>query len=280
VNTLVWIVVAVIALVLLAALVFVVVVAAAYAARAAYLGASRPALSVPQGAALVLREAIAQARIVGWNLTRTGAGDILGAVPGDPSDDNVVPIVLAHGLAADGTSMWMLRRAFANGGRPTYAPHLGRMFRPLARYAAALERTIDQALLEHPRAEGFDVIAHSMGGIVLRHCLRVRPDLARKVRRVVTIASPHAGTRLATHIPMVEARALFPDAAWLLELPTLRRLLPTAPITTIASRHDAVVYPHETCMVEGAAHHELDRVGHAELLMDARVVHLVKSALA
>lgn len=257
---------------------FVAGVATAYFARAMYLGPMRPALTMGEWASLVVHEAIAQIRIIGWFIGRRGAGD-LGSTPGDPSDDHVVPVVLAHGLAADGTCMWALRKPLLDLGRPTYAPHLGRMMRPLEAYAELLEQALDRAVLEHPDAEGVDVVAHSMGGIALRQALRVRPDLALRVRRVVTIASPHAGTMPAQHIPMVEARSLFPGAAWLLELPSLRRLLPLAPITTIASRHDAVVYPHTTCSVEGATHHELDRVGHAELLLHPRVVDLVVGAL-
>jgi triacylglycerol lipase len=253
-------------------------VATAYFARAMYLGPARPTLSTLQWASLVVREAVAQMRIIFWFVTRRGAGD-MGSIPGDPSDDHVVPVVLAHGLAADGTCMWALRAPLLRRGRPTYAPHLGRMLRPLEAYAALLEQALDRALLEHPTAEGVDVVAHSMGGIALRHTLRVRPDIALRVRRVVTIASPHAGTMPAQHIPTVEAQALFPGAAWLSGLPSLRRLLPLAPITTIASRHDAVVYPHDTCTVEGATHHELERVGHAELLLHPRVVELVVGAL-
>lgn len=268
------------AVTLLVACTFLAIVTSSYAARALYLGAQRPKLGFLDQAWLVLREAMAQARIVGWFLLRRGSGDVVGAVAGDGTDDHVVPVVLAHGLAADGTSMWLLRRALAAQGRPTYAPHLGPMLRPLERYAEALERAIDRALADHPPAEGFDVVAHSMGGIALRQCLRVRPDLAGRVRRVVTIASPHAGTRAATHLPLVEARVLFPGAPWLLELPSLRQLLPLAAITTIASRHDAVVYPHETCHVEGARQHELDGVGHGELLLHPRVVDLVQSSLS
>ena len=279
-NLVAWTAVVVIALSLLVALGFVGTVASSYLARAFYLGSARPALDLGQWASLVVREASAQARIVAWFLSRRGAGAVVGAGSKDPSDDHVVPVVLAHGLAADGTSMWLLRRALAHRGRPTYAPHLGRMLRPLEKYAEALERAIDRALAEHPRAEGFDVVAHSMGGIALRQCLRVRPDLALRVRRVVTIASPHSGTQAATHLPFVEARVLFPGAAWLLALPSLRRLLPLAAITTIASRHDAVVYPHQTCCVDGAVHHELDHLGHAELLVHPRVVDLVQSFLS
>lgn len=258
---------------------FVMGVGTAYIARAMYLGPARPRLTTREWASLVVREALAQVRIICWFLLRRGAGD-MGSVPGDPSDDDVVPVVLTHGFMADGTCMWAIRQSLLARGRPTYAPHLGRMMRPVEAYAPLLIETIERALHEHPDAEGVDVVAHSMGGIALRQALRVRPDLALRVRRVVTIASPHAGTLPAQHLPLVEARSLFPGAAWLLDLPSLRRLLPLAAITTIASRHDAVVYPHSSCVVEGATHHDLDHIGHAELLLHPKVLDLVVTALS
>lgn len=278
-TTALWILLALVLVVVLVFAGFVLGVATAYLARAVYLGPTRPPLTTAEWAALVLKEAIAQIRIVGWNIARKGAGD-MGAIPGDPSDDAVVPVVLAHGFAANGTCMWALRQPLLAQGRPTYAPHLGRMMRPVEAYAVLLQECIERALKEHPLAEGVDVVAHSMGGISLRQALRARPDLARKVRRVVTIASPHRGTMPARHMPLVEARSLFPGSTWLDGLPSLRTLVPHAAITTIASKHDAVVYPHTTCCVEGATHHELERIGHAELLLHPRVLDLVVVALS
>ena len=277
-NLLVGIAGLVLALPLVIALMFLGKVLVLYLTRALYLRGG-PRLPVVSWTALIAREALAQARIVAWHITRRGDDDLVGP-SADLGDERVIPVVLAHGLAADGTSMSQLRQALIEQGRTTYAPHLGPMFRPLERYGQALAQAIDRALAAHPHAHDIDVVAHSMGGIALRACLRARPDLALRVRRVVTIASPHAGTRAATHLPTTEARVLYPGAPWLLALPSLRALLPSSPITTVCSRHDAVVYPHETCRVEGANHHVLDQVGHAELLVHRSVVELVQAALA
>ena len=222
--------------------------------------------------ALVLREAFAQMRILGWTLMRRGA-----LLVEDGAGD---PVLLLHGLMADGTSMWALRRALHERGRPTSAPHLGGMFRPIEKYAERLALALDALLQRHPGAAGVDVVCHSMGGIVLRACLAVRPDLAPHIRHVVTIASPHEGTAGARGVPFAEARQLFVGAPWLAALPTLRALLPQARITTIASRHDCVVYPGETTHVQGAAHHDFDLVGHAELLLHPRVAGLVVDAVS
>ncbi|OGQ23836.1 MAG: hypothetical protein A2138_07340 [Deltaproteobacteria bacterium RBG_16_71_12] len=211
------------------------------------------------------REVRAQLVIVGWTLARRGRRL--------PPPGRGPPVVLVHGLMADGTSMWGVQRALHGAGRDTTAPSLGGMLRPIASYAARLERVLSQG--EGP----VDVVCHSLGGIILRAALERHPRLRARIRRVVTIATPHHGSGAARWLPIPEARALVPGGAFITALPSLRALLPDARITTIASRHDCVVYPHDTSRVDGATTHELDDLMHAELIVDQAVVRLVVDAV-
>lgn len=211
------------------------------------------------------REVWAQLLIVGWSLA--GRGRRLPSPGGGPS------VVLIHGLMANGTSMWALQRALHQAGRPTAAPHLGGALRPITAYAERLAAILDQC------SGPLDVVCHSLGGIILRACLEKHPRLRARVRRVVTIASPHQGSGAARWLPIPEARALVPGGAFITALPSLRALLPDAHITTIASRHDCVVYPHTTSRVEGAVTHELDDRMHAELIVDPQVVRVIVDAI-
>lgn len=215
--------------------------------------------------ASVAREVWAQLRIVGWSLARRGRR--LTAPGGEPA------VVLIHGLMANGTSMWALQRALHAAGRNTSAPHLGGALRPITAYAERLATFLE-------RSSGpVDVVCHSLGGIILRSCLEKHPALRARVRRVVTVASPHHGSGAARWLPIPEARALVPGGAFITALPSLRALLPQAAITTIASHHDCVVYPHTTSRVDGATTHELDDLMHAELVVDERAVGLAVDAL-
>lgn len=215
--------------------------------------------------ASLLREVRAQLVIVGWTLARRGRR--LAQLGDGPA------VVLVHGLMADGPSMWGVQRALHAAGRTTYAPSMGGALRPIASYAARLQRVLRD--LDGP----VDVVCHSLGGIVLRACLAEDPGLRERIRRVVTIASPHHGSGAARWLPIPEARALVPGGAFITALPSLRALLPTARITTFASRHDCIVYPHTTSQVDHATNHELDDVMHAELIVDERVVGRVVDAL-
>lgn len=237
--------------------------------------------------ATVVREAAAQLRIIAWTLLRRGSGHTQRSPHATPTSHHAphhathqLPVVLVHGLAADGASMWALRRALTGAGRPTWAPHLGPVGRAIEHSAARLAPVLRAAIATCPAAGGVDVVCHSMGGVVLRACLATNPDLTAHIRAVVCIASPHQGTEAASGIPLPEARQLARGSPWLTALPSLRALLPTAHITTIASRHDAVVYPHDTSRVDDASEHELDHLGHAELLTHTQVVRFVVAALA
>lgn len=227
-------------------------------------GGAQPPRRLPFAVSL-LRELWAQLQIVGWSLLRKGQR--LPTPGGDP------PVVLIHGLMANGTSMWALQRALHAAGRNTGAPHLGGALRPIAAYAERLAAFLERS------AGPVDIVCHSLGGIILRACLEKHAELRPRIRRVVTVASPHHGSGAARWLPIPEARALVPGGAFITALPSLRALLPGARITTFASRHDCVVYPHTTSQVDQATNHELDDVMHAELIVDPGVVRRVVDAV-
>lgn len=247
-------------------LALVLVVVAGYARRALYFWRFPPAerIGVGRFARLLVFETLALARAVAWWLRRRGERVRGGAG---------MPVALIHGLSADGTSLSEIRVRLAAQGRATTSPHLGHMMRPIERYAERLAAEL--SLIEGT----FDVVAHSMGGVVLRQTLVIEPALRARIRRVVTIASPHEGTGSARFIPTPEARQLVPGSEWLRTLPSLRELLPHAALTTIATDTDAIVYPSSTSRVDGATHHQLEGLGHTETLLHPRVLQLVEAAL-
>lgn len=215
-------------------------------------------------ARILLLETTSAARVLAWSLVRRG--ESMNRTDGDT-------VALIHGLSADGTSMYAFRKRLHARGRRTMAPHLGRIMRPIDRYAERLAAEL--SLIDRP----FDVIAHSMGGVVLRAALVIAPALRARIRRVVCVASPHDGTGSARFLPLPEARQLVPGSPWLKALPSLRELLPHTEITTVSSVADAVVYPSKTTHVDGATAHDLEGLGHAETLVHPRVLDLVMQAL-
>ncbi|MEO6053205.1 MAG: hypothetical protein ABIP97_04260 [Chthoniobacterales bacterium] len=62
----------------------------------------------------------------------------------------------------------------------------------------------------------FHLIGYSMGGLIVREALRVRPDLA--VKRVVTLHTPHGGSGMAHFVPRAALKQMRPGSAFLKQL--------------------------------------------------------------
>jgi len=192
-----------------------------------------------------------------------------------PADAAGPPVVCVHGYTQNGTNFWGIRRALAESGRPTAAVSLHHRLAPMAWYRRRLRRGLRERLdaVDGP----VDVVAHSMGGVLLRLVLADDEALRGRIRSVVTLGSPHRGTAAARGIPLLpEVQALKRRAELLAELPGLCELVPR--VTNLAGTLDTVVYPLNTALEPGAAHVVLP-VGHAGLLTHPDAVDAVLSAV-
>jgi pimeloyl-ACP methyl ester carboxylesterase len=200
------------------------------------------------------------------------------------------PVVLLPGFCAPMRSMVALERRIERVlGRTTIRL-------PLATGRLALQidvrRSAEQAdallsRLEREHAFPYvDVVAHSLGGLVAAYWLK-RIDHGRRIRRVVTLGTPHAGAplaRLGALLLGFVSRALWqmiPGSTLLRELE--REPVPSgSELIAIASRDDTVV-PARCARAADAPRQrsvELARVGHFDFLWSRAAFALVASALA
>jgi pimeloyl-ACP methyl ester carboxylesterase len=190
------------------------------------------------------------------------------------------PVLCVHGFFRNGSCMWGIRRALERRGRPTRAVSMGRPFRAIERYVPPLAAALRELTAAFP-GQAIDVVAHSMGGVVLRAALADHPDLAAAIGRVVTLGSPHRGTavvRGAAFAP--EHKQLVPGSAFIENLPDFRTLAPQAEVTTVAAARDFIVYPTSTSHLPGTRAVVLAHANHQSLLTDAEVLELVVERLA
>lgn len=212
--------------------------------------------------------------VLGWWHVRGFLRDDL-RVPSEPRGR---PVLCVHGWTQNATNFWGLRRALERMGRPTVAISLFHRFAPLRWYARRLERRLELLAARFP--DGVDVVAHSMGGVVLRMVLASREDLRGAVRTVVTLGTPHRGTAAARGIPLVpELVAMKRRSALWRDLPELPALVPHGRVVVVAGDADTLVYPVETSLVAGAEAVVLRGVGHAGLLTRPRAWAAVRRAL-
>ena len=185
------------------------------------------------------------------------------------------PVLCLHGITQTGSNLWGIRRALEARGRPTLALSLGRLPRNRRHLGGRVAPAVEQ--LAALSASGrVDVVAHSLGGVVLRLVLADRPDLAAKIGRVVTLGSPHRGTASLRGLPLGAAiRRLGRRSTLLAGLPAL----PADHVTTVAAIPDLIVYPASTCHLPGSHCVDLPGVGHAGLLTRPEAIGAVLHAL-
>lgn len=115
-----------------------------------------------------------------------------------------LPVIFVHGLGGEvGDSFSAMRAWLAKNG---YEAAFLREFKMSDSYrncietsAGELKLAVDR-LIKETGAPKIDIVAHSLGGLVTRYYVKSLGG-DKKVRNVVTLASPHHGTLLADSNP-------------------------------------------------------------------------------
>ena len=189
-----------------------------------------------------------------------------------------VPVVFVHGYMQNRVDFLGLARALA---RRRIGPLFGfnyPWFGSLESNAKRLERFVERVCRETGSAV-VDVVCHSMGGLVAIEMLRDEVGKAPlKVRRCVTIATPHAG--VAWRGPMLGVGATrLRRGSKLLEAHARYAL--TLPVLSVFSSHDNIVHPKETSHLakRGGRDVEVEGFAHLSLLFAPAVAEHVASFL-
>lgn len=192
-----------------------------------------------------------------------------------PEGGDGEPVVLLHGYAGHPKSHGLLRRYLHERGYCTYAVDMrGRDD------VQGMGDALRDWILEHIDEEApVPVVAHSLGGVIARFALRDE-RVRRRVSRLITLGSPHEGTRIAKLVESRKASQMERDAElrealgsqepWNEELP---------PMVCFWSRTDLLMVPPEAAIAEGAEERELEGVTHYGYLLRSFVFEAVADAL-
>ena len=187
----------------------------------------------------------------------------------DPAPARVdVPVLLLHGVLCN-AGVWsrmrsdLTRRGVAGIYSLSYGPPLA----SIEDFADQLEQKID-AVLAATSATSTMVVAHSMGGLVVR--AYIRRYGTGKLAGVLTIGAPHHGSMHAWLMIGTSLAQLRPGNAWLAAL-NRERLDPALRFVSLWSWHDSMVAPQTSSELPGAVDVAMIGVGHNALLGDAEV---------
>jgi triacylglycerol esterase/lipase EstA (alpha/beta hydrolase family) len=182
------------------------------------------------------------------------------------------PVLLLHGVLCN-AGVWrsMKKRLAAAGIGPLYSLSYGPPLASIDLFADQVAAKID-AILAATGATQVAILAHSMGGLVARAYLRDHGSA--KVRRVVTIGTPHAGSAHAWIFPGTSLAQLRPGNPWLAALP-MPGPQASPPFVSLWSWHDSMVAPQTSARLPHSRNVELSGVGHNALLTDPDVAERV-----
>jgi pimeloyl-ACP methyl ester carboxylesterase len=191
------------------------------------------------------------------------------------------PIVLIHGVVDNRTIFTMLRRGlrrrgFASIRTFSYGPQTHDM-----RSAAEALGTYVERVCEETAADQVHIVGHSLGGLIARYY--VQTGGSPRVHTVITLGTPHLGTRTAKLVPHPLIRQMRPESETIAELAAPA---PDCDTRFIAfySDVDQMIIPADHARVEHpdlrAVNIRVAGLGHLSLPISRRIVHQICTTLA
>jgi triacylglycerol esterase/lipase EstA (alpha/beta hydrolase family) len=181
-------------------------------------------------------------------------------------------VLLVHGFACNrGRWNGWMKRLRAQGVA-FVAPSMEPAFGSIDDYADEIERGVRQ--LEAATGRPPVLVAHSMGGLALRAWWRTHGAGHEVPPRVITLGSPHGGTRMARFGQGRNARQMRLRSPWVTELSLL------TDVDCFWTPCDQIVNPAETAILPGSRAHRVDGVGHMGLVHSDEAWACLQTALA
>ncbi len=172
-------------------------------------------------------------------------------------------VLLVHGFVCNRGvwSSWLQRLRGLDV--PCVALNLQPVFGSIDEHVALLEAAMRR--LEAATGLPPVVVAHSMGGLVLRRWWAEHGDAAR-VHHAITLGTPHRGTWLARWSFSANTRQMRQGSGWLQALVARETAGLTARLTCYYGHCDNIVFPPLTATLPGADNRHLAGVAHVAMI--------------
>jgi triacylglycerol lipase len=183
-----------------------------------------------------------------------------------------IPVLLVHGFLCNGRVWDLMAKRLLQAGHAVARIDLEPPFSAIEAYVPLVEHAVME-LCRQSGTRHIALVGHSMGGLTIRAWMRAHGT--NRVARVLTLGSPHAGTRMAELSATENARQMRWRSAWLRELaasePASTRHLMRIALTP----QDNIVYPQHEQVLAGVPVTVFDGLGHLSLCFDENVFRWV-----
>jgi triacylglycerol lipase len=177
-------------------------------------------------------------------------------------------VVFVHGFVCNRAfwNPWM--RQLRALRVPFVAPNLEPLFCSIDEYANSIETAVKsvEAVTRLPVV----LVGHSMGGIAIRAWM-AKFDSGSRVRRVITIGSPHHGTWLARFGHARNGTQMRQGSQWLTELAAQEPIDRYSQFTCFFGHCDNIVFPAESAVLPGALNIHIAATAHVHMAFDRSV---------
>jgi triacylglycerol lipase len=199
---------------------------------------------------------------------------------------NPRPILLVHGIIHNRSAFVRLKRRMEKlGWVNVFTMNYSTFHGNILQMVEELSRKIN-VVMKKTGASQIDIVAHSLGGVVSRTYMSLGEGRG-KVRRLITLGTPHQGTQLSFVAKGLSRGALDADLrinSYLMRLLEMTELPKNSEIISIYSPFDWTVVPAENALCKGTPasafkNIELEFVGHMGLLYDTESFDAVVRAV-
>ena len=182
-------------------------------------------------------------------------------------------VVFIHGFLCNRAfwSPWLAQLQTQN--RAFASVSLEPIFGSIDSYPAIVEAAV--ANVTQATGQPPTLICHSMGGLAARAWLRSNPANEARIKRIITLGTPHFGTALSSEkplLPFINTHQMQRLGAWTQQLAKDEPTARYSKFTCWYSNCDNIVVPTSTAMLPGADNRLVTAQGHISMAFDARVM--------